>query len=52
MSGGSTRSLDPDLDRSIDQFGILAENAASLGMETTVEASPGLTVPVVSRFVV
>ncbi|WP_218910041.1 sugar phosphate isomerase/epimerase family protein [Streptomyces sp. OK228] len=41
----NTVSLDPDLDRSIDQFGILAENAASLGMETTVEASPGLTVP-------
>lgn len=41
----NTVSLDPDLDRSIDQFGILAENAASLGMETTLEASPGLTVP-------
>ncbi|MCT9108682.1 sugar phosphate isomerase/epimerase [Streptomyces mirabilis] len=41
----NTVSLDPDLDRSIDQFGILAENAASLGMETTVEPSPGLTIP-------
>ncbi|MFE4817490.1 hypothetical protein ACFRFU_13885 [Streptomyces sp. NPDC056704] len=41
----NTVSLDPDLARSIDQFGILAETAASLGMVTTVEASPGLTVP-------
>lgn len=41
----NTVSLDPDLARSIDQFGIVAQTAASLGMETTVEASPGLTVP-------
>lgn len=41
----NTVSLDPDLDRSVDQFGTLAEMAASRGMETTVEPSPGLTVP-------
>lgn len=37
-------SLDPDLQRSFDQFGVLAELAAARGMETTVEMSPGLTV--------
>jgi sugar phosphate isomerase/epimerase len=41
----NTVSLDPDLDRSIEQFGLLAETAASLGMETTLEPSPGLTIP-------
>lgn len=40
----NTVSLDPDLDRSVEQFGFLAELAASFGMETTVEPSPGLTV--------
>jgi sugar phosphate isomerase/epimerase len=40
----NTVSLDPDLNRSIDQFGALAELAAGHGMETTVEPSPGLTV--------
>lgn len=39
----NTVSLDPDLNRSIDQFGALAEMAASFGMTTTVEPSPGLT---------
>ena len=41
----NTVSVDPDLDRSIEQFGLLAETAASLGMETTLEPCPGLTVP-------
>jgi sugar phosphate isomerase/epimerase len=41
----NTVSLDPDPNRSIDQFGFLAEMAASLGMETTLEPSPGLTFP-------
>jgi len=40
----NTVSLDPDLDRSIAQFGLLAEAAAGLGMETTLEPSPGLTI--------
>lgn len=37
-------SVDPDLERSIDQFGTLAEMAAATGIETTVEISPGTTV--------
>ena len=41
----NTVSLDPDRGRSFDQFGLLAEMAAARGMETTVELSPGLTVP-------
>ena len=41
----NTVSIDPDLDRSIEQFGLLAEAAASLGMETTLEPCPGLTFP-------
>ncbi|UGQ14873.1 sugar phosphate isomerase/epimerase [Yinghuangia sp. ASG 101] len=40
----NTVSLDPDPGRSIEQFGVLAEAAASFGMETTVEPSPGLTI--------
>jgi sugar phosphate isomerase/epimerase len=40
----NTVSLDPDRTRSFDQFGILAEMAGALGMETTVELSPGLTI--------
>ena len=40
----NTVSLDPDLGRSIDQFGILAEMAAERGIETTVEISPGTTI--------
>jgi sugar phosphate isomerase/epimerase len=40
----NTVSLDPDRARSFDEFGILVEIAAERGMETTVEASPGLTV--------
>lgn len=37
-------TMDPDLDRSFDQFGLFAELAAQHGMETTMEFSPGLTV--------
>ncbi|TCM20907.1 sugar phosphate isomerase/epimerase [Novosphingobium sp. PhB165] len=41
----NTVSLDPDLARSFDQFGILAEMVAARGMETTVEFAPSLSVP-------
>jgi sugar phosphate isomerase/epimerase len=37
-------SLDPDLARSFDKFAVLAEMAASRGMETVTEFAPGLTV--------
>jgi sugar phosphate isomerase/epimerase len=40
----NTVSLDPDLSRSLDEFGLLAEMAAARGMETTVEFAPSLTV--------
>jgi sugar phosphate isomerase/epimerase len=40
----NTVSLDPDVNRSVDQFGILAELVAAAGMETTMEFSPGLTI--------
>ncbi|MCK9928610.1 sugar phosphate isomerase/epimerase [Frankia sp. Mgl5] len=40
----NTVSLDPDPDRSVQQFGLLAELAASFGMETTIEPGPGLTI--------
>ncbi len=40
----NTVSLDPELARTIEQFVVLAEAAASFGMETTVEPSPGLTI--------
>ncbi|WP_212743955.1 TIM barrel protein [Glutamicibacter sp. V16R2B1] len=40
----NTVSLDPDLGRSVEQFGILTEMAASFGMEATLEPSPGLTI--------
>jgi sugar phosphate isomerase/epimerase len=39
----NTVSFDPDLNRSIDQFGLLAEMAAEAGMESTLEFSKGLT---------
>lgn len=41
----NTVSIDPDVNRSIEQFGLLAEMAAALGMETTMEPSPSLTFP-------
>lgn len=41
----NTVSVDPDLNRSIEQFGLLGEMAASFGMETTMEPGPGLTIP-------
>ena len=41
----NTVSIDPDLDRGIEQFALLAEAAASLGMETTLEPCPGLAFP-------
>lgn len=40
----NTVSMDPDLNRSFDQFAVLAEMAAARGVETTTELSPGLTV--------
>ena len=40
----NTVSLDPDLGRSFDQFGELAEMARGRGIETTIEFGPGLTV--------
>lgn len=40
----NTVSLDPDLARSFDQFAILTELAAQLGIHTVVEPVPGLTV--------
>jgi sugar phosphate isomerase/epimerase len=40
----NTVGFDPDLHRSVDQFGVLAEMAAESGMETTLEFSTGLTV--------
>ncbi len=41
----NTLSLDPDPNRSIDQFGVLAELASAVGVETTVETSPGFFPP-------
>jgi sugar phosphate isomerase/epimerase len=35
--------MDPDLSRSFDQFGVLAEMAALRGMETTLEFAPSLS---------
>ena len=40
----NTVSFDPDLHRSVDQFGIVSELAAAAGMETTLEFGPGLSV--------
>jgi sugar phosphate isomerase/epimerase len=40
----NTVSLDPDLGRSLDEFGTLAEMVGARGMETTVEFAPSLTV--------
>jgi len=40
----NTVSLEPDLGRSFDQFGALAEMARAREMVMTIELSPGLTV--------
>jgi sugar phosphate isomerase/epimerase len=40
----NTLSMDPDLDRSLDQFGVLAEMAAVRGMTSSVELCPPLTI--------
>ena len=40
-----TIAVDPDLSRSIDQVGLLAEHVASLGLETVLETCPGLAMP-------
>ena len=40
----NTVSVDPDWNRTIDQFGALADLAAAAGMGTTVELAPNLTV--------
>jgi sugar phosphate isomerase/epimerase len=40
----NTVTFDPDFNRSVDQFGVLAEMAAEAGMETTLEFSPGLAI--------
>jgi sugar phosphate isomerase/epimerase len=37
-------SLDPDLNRTVEQFAITAEMATARGMEITTEFAPGLTV--------
>ncbi len=41
----NTVSADPDLDRTLDQFAILAELAAARGIPTTTEFVPGVTIP-------
>lgn len=40
----NTLGLDPDLDRTFDQFATLAEMAAERGMQTTLEMMPGSVV--------
>lgn len=40
----NTVSTDPDLNRSFDQFAMLADMVAKCGMETTVEFGPGLAI--------
>lgn len=37
-------SIDPDLNRTIDQFGVLVDLAAAAGMDTTVELVPGMVI--------
>jgi sugar phosphate isomerase/epimerase len=37
-------SLEPDIDRTLDQFELTAEMAAARGMQTTTEFAPGLTI--------
>ena len=40
----NTLGIDPDLPRTLDQFGLLAEAAAARGIETTIEFLPGVTI--------
>jgi sugar phosphate isomerase/epimerase len=40
----NTVSMDPDLARTFDQFGALADLAAAAGVELTTELAPGMTV--------
>jgi sugar phosphate isomerase/epimerase len=40
----NTVSMDPDLRRTFDEFGVLAEMAAERGLEMTTEFAPSLTV--------
>jgi sugar phosphate isomerase/epimerase len=40
----NTVSIDPDLGRSLDQFGMLAEMSAARGMESSLELCPILTI--------
>ena len=40
----NTVSLDPDLNRTFDQFAALTELAAQRGIQTVIEPVPGLTV--------
>ena len=40
----NTVSFDPDLNRSVDQFGVVAELAAANGMRSTLEFAPTLAV--------
>lgn len=40
----NTVAIDPDLSRCFDQFGKLAEMANEVGVETTLEFGPGMTV--------
>jgi sugar phosphate isomerase/epimerase len=40
----NTLSMDPDLNRSLDQFGVLAEMSAARGMKSSIELCPVLTV--------
>ena len=40
----NTVTFEPDLNRSVEQFGVLSEMAAEAGMETTLEFSPGLAI--------
>jgi len=44
VKGINTVTLDDDLGRSFDQFGLLAEMVAARGMETTIELAPYLPV--------
>jgi sugar phosphate isomerase/epimerase len=40
----NTASMDPDLGRSLEQFGVLAEMSAARGMQSSIELCPVLTI--------